>query len=66
MKKIIVEKITRFFSKSEIFCKIRPHTSHIQNTVIDFAPNNKSIMSNKITSTILERILRRTKYLLTR
>ena len=37
-------------------------TPHIKHKVIDFVLNNKSIMANKLPSTILERLLRRIEY----
>ena len=40
---------------------IPPHTRHMKYTVIDFAPDNKSIMANNFLLTNLERLLRRFK-----
>ena len=47
----------------EIFCENHPTTRRIEFKVI---PSNKSIMANKLPSTILERFLRRIESLLTR
>ena len=49
------------FFKFKIFVKINP-----PHKVITSAPSNKSIMANKLPSTILERFLRRIKSPLTR
>ena len=55
-----------FFLKFEIFYEKHPPTRHIKYKRIDFASCNKSIMSNKLLSTNLERFLRRIKSPLTR
>ena len=55
-----------FFLKFEIFYENHPPTSHIKYKKIDFVPCNKSIMTNKLRSTNLERFIRRIKPPLTR
>ena len=49
-----------------MFLKKNPPTRHIKYKVINFAPNNKLIMTNKLPSTNLERFLRRIKSPLSR
>ena len=55
-----------FFSKFEIFYENQPLTRHIKYKKIDFLPCNKSIMTNKLRSTNLERFIRQIKSPLTR
>ena len=57
MKKLnVVKNKMKFFF--EIFlCKNHPPMHHMKDKVMNFAPRNKSIMTNKPPSTILERFL---------
>ena len=55
-----------FFPKFEIFYENHPPTRHIKHKNLDFVPCNKSIMTNKLRSTNLERFIRRIKSPLTR
>ena len=48
-----------FFLKIEIFFENHPPTRHIKYKRIDFAPCNRSIITNELLSTNLERFLRR-------
>ena len=48
------------------FCESHPSTRHIKIKFMNFAPSNKSIMANKLSSTNLERCLRPIKAPLTR
>ena len=50
-----------FFSKIWNFYENYSRTRHIKYKSIDFAPCNKSIVTNKLLSTNLERFLRRIK-----
>ena len=50
-----------FFFNLKIFYENHPPTRHIKYKKIDFVPCNKSIMANKLSSTNLERFIRRTK-----
>ena len=52
--------------KNEFFCKNHHPTSHIEYKRIDVVPCSKSIMTNKLISTNLERVLVRIKSPLTR
>ena len=51
MKNLNVKK--KFLLKLKFFVK-HPSTRHIKNKVINFAPNNKSIMAYRLPSTNLE------------
>ena len=55
-----------FFLKFEIFYESHPPTRHKKYKTIGFAPCNKSIMTNRLLPTNLERFLRRIKSPLTR
>ena len=65
MKKLNIKKKFLCF-KCEIFAKKNPPTRHIKYKVKKFANSKKSIMANKLSSTSLERRLRRIKSQLTR
>ena len=55
-----------FFPKIEIFYENNLPTRHKKYKKIDFVPCNKSIMANKLRSTLLERFIRQIKSPLTR
>ena len=50
-----------FFLKYEIFRKNHPPTRHLKYKVIDFTPSNKSITTNKLHSSNVERFPRQNK-----
>ena len=70
MEKYYQEKIEsnktkkKTFFLFKIFCE-NQLPRHIKYKVINFAPINKLVMSNKLSSTNLERFLRRIKFTLT-
>ena len=56
----------KIFFMFEIFYENHPPTRHIKYKKIDFVPCNKSVMANKLRSTVLERFIGRIKSPLTR
>ena len=49
MKKLnVIDKKETFLINFETFCEIHSPTRHVKHKVIDFAPSNKSIITNKL------------------
>ena len=66
MKKKVFRKKSFHFIFLTFFFKNHPPTRHIKYKKIEFVPCNKSIIANKLSSTNLERFIRRIKTPLTR